>query len=216
MNNYLAALCVTLLISTTPTALATSSVDLTVTGTLTPLACTPTLSNNGLVDYEKISRQDLNVDKRTQLPDQTLDLNIQCNAPARFALQMRDNRDGSAIVNSEIYYGLNHDGSNNKIGLYSLHFDPANTVVDDLTQVYRTDSTTGGKAWSSSNSRPIPIGARSYLGFTDVAGSSAGPIAIHNLTSRVTIQTVISPTSELDLSAEVQLDGAATLEVVYL
>lgn len=216
MNNYLAAFSATLLISTTPTAFAASAVDLTVTGLITPLACTPILSNNGLVDYGKISRQDLSVDKRTRLRDQTLDLTIQCNAPARFALLMRDNRDGSAIVNSEIYYGLNYDHSHNKIGLYSLNFDPASTVVDDLTQVYRTDSTTGGKAWSSSNSQAIPIGARSYLGFTDIAGSSAGPIAIRTLTSRVTVETVIAPTSELDLSAEVHLDGSATLDVVYL
>lgn len=216
MNKYFAAASTTLLISAAPHALATSAVDLTIKGTLTPLACTPMLSNNGLVDYGKISRQDLSADKRTRLPDQTLDLNIHCNAPARFALLMRDNRDGSAIVNSEIYYGLNHDHSNNKIGLYSLNFDPASTVVDDLTRVYRTDSTTGGNAWSSSNSQVIPIGAKSYLGFTDRAGSSAGPIAIRTLSSRVTVETVIAPTSELDLSAEVQLDGSATLDIVYL
>jgi hypothetical protein len=135
--------------------------------------------------------------------------------PARFALIMRDNRDGSAIVNSEIYYGLNRDGSGNNIGLYSLNFDPTQTVVDHLSQVYRTDSTTGGVAWSSSSSRPIPIGARSYLGFTDVAGSNAGPIFIQNLSSRLTIKTVIAPISELDLSADVQLDGSATLDMVY-
>lgn len=216
MKHYFAVLATTLVISATQHTWAASTVDLSVKGTITPLACTPILSNNGLVDYGKISRQDLSVDKRTRLRDQTLDLNIQCNAPARFALLMRDNRDGSAIVNSEIYYGLNHDNSQNKIGLYSLNFDPASTVVDDLTQVYRTDSTTGGVAWSSSNSRPIPIGAKSYLGFTDVAGSSVGPIAIQNLTSRVIVETIIAPTSELDLSTEVQLDGSATLDVVYL
>ncbi|MFJ7283432.1 DUF1120 domain-containing protein [Pseudomonas sp. NPDC099000] len=210
------ALTMAFIVLTSPLTFASSSTDLTVTGLITPLACTPMLSNNGLVDYGKISRQDLSVDKRTRLRDQTLDLNIQCNAPARFALLMRDNRDGSAIVNSEIYYGLNHDHSNNKIGLYSLNFDPASTVVDDLTRVYRTDSTTGGKAWSSSNSQVIPIGANSYLGFTDSAGSTAGPIVLRTLTSRVTVETVIAPTSELDLSAEVQLDGSATLDVVYL
>ncbi|APC15811.1 hypothetical protein BLL42_08725 [Pseudomonas frederiksbergensis] len=216
MKPVLTALAAVVLIAQAPCTLAASAVDLTVTGRITPLACTPSLSNNGLVDYGKISRQYLSVDKRTQLRDQTLDLNLQCDAPARFALLMRDNRDGSAIVNSEIYYGLNRDSSGNKIGLYSLNFDPANTVVDGWPQVYRTDSTTGGVAWSSSNSRSIPIGARSYLGFTDVAGSSAGPIGIRSLTSRVTVETVIAPTSELDLSADVQLDGAATLDVVYL
>lgn len=216
MNNHLAALATTLLISATPSVLAASAVDLTVKGLITPAACTPLLSNSGLVDYGKISIQDLSVDKRTQLPDETLDLTIQCEAPVRFALVMRDNRDGSAIVNSEIYYGLNRDSSGNKIGLYSLNFDPASTVVDLWPQTFRTDSTTGGVAWSTSNSRSIPIGARSYLGFTDVAGSSAGPIALQNLTSRVTLETVIAPTSELDLSTDIRLDGSATLDVLYL
>jgi hypothetical protein len=216
MKRIPTTLAAALLTSAATCALAASTANLTVNGLITPLACTPTFSNNGLVDYGKISRQDLNVDKRTQLRDESLDLNISCTAPARFALIMRDNREGSAIVNSEIYYGLKFDRSGNRIGLYSLHFDPARTVVDALAQVYRTDSTTGGRAWSSSSSSPIPIGAKSYLGFTDVAGSTAGPVAIQNLSSRVTLVTVIAPTSTLDLTDDATLDGSATLEVVYL
>lgn len=197
-------------------SLAASTTDLTIKGTLTPAACTPELSRNGFIDFGKISRQDLNPTTRTRLRDESLDLSIHCTAPARFALLMRDNRDGSALVNSEIYYGLNLDHSGNKIGLYSLHFDPANTVIDDWSEVFRTDSTTGGKAWSSSNGRSIPIGAQSYLGFTNAAGSNAGPIAIQTLNARVILQTVIAPTAELDLSRDVQLDGSATLDLVYL
>lgn len=197
-------------------ALAASSVDLSVSGTITPVACTPTFSNNGLVNYGKISRQDLSVDQRTQLHDEFLVLDISCTAPARFALIMHDNREGSAIVNSEIFYGLKYDRSGNRIGLYSLHFDPTDTVVDPLPQVYRTDSTTAGRAWSLSRSTPIPIAAKSYLGFTDVAGSTAGPVAIRNLSTRVTLVTIIAPTSTLDLSDDAELDGSATLEVVYL
>ncbi|MGH8350235.1 MAG: DUF1120 domain-containing protein [Pseudomonas sp.] len=205
-----------LLLSTAICAHAASVVELTINGTLTPVACTPSFSNNGLVDFGKISRQDLNVDKRTQLRDETLDFGIHCNLPARFALIMRDNREGSAITNSEIFYGLKFDGSGNKIGLYSLHFDPLNTVVDALPQVYRTDSTTGGRAWSASRSTSIPIAARSYLGFTDVPASTAGPIAIRNLSSRITLQAIIAPTSTLDLSEDVFIDGSATLELIYL
>ncbi|WP_223459735.1 MULTISPECIES: DUF1120 domain-containing protein [unclassified Pseudomonas] len=205
-----------LLMSTVTCALAASTADLTVNGIITPVACTPIFSNNGVVDYGIISRQDLNVDKRTQLRDESLDLNISCTTPARFALLMQDNREGSAIVDSGIYYGLEFDRSGNRIGLYSLHFDPANTVVDALPQVYRTDSTTNGRAWSTSRSSPIPISAKSYLGFTDVAGSTAGPVAILNLSSRVTLVTVIAATSTLDLSDDATLDGSATLEVLYL
>jgi hypothetical protein len=216
VKTYRSTLCAVLLFALPTATLAASNTDLSVKGTLTPIACTPLLSNSGLVDFGKISRHDLNADRPTRLRDQTLELTIQCIAPARFALLMHDNRDGSATVNSEIYYGLNHDQSANKIGLYALHFDPAHTVVDELSQVYRTDSTTGGKAWSASNSRSIPIGARSYLGFTDMAGSNAGPIAIQRLTSQVTLETVIAPTAGLDLSTDIQLDGSATLDMVYL
>ncbi|VVN43544.1 Protein GltF [Pseudomonas fluorescens] len=216
MHHYFKVLIAVFTISTTHNALAASVVDLAVTGNITPAACTPSLSGNGLIEYGKFSHQDLSVDKRTQLRDKILDLTIQCDAPLRFGLLMRDNREGSALVNSQIYYGLNLDNSGNKIGVYSMHFDPASTTVDAWSQVYRTDSTTGGLAWSTSNSRTIPIASRSYLGFVDVAGSNAGPIAIQNLTSRVTVETVIAPTRDLDLSTEVRLDGSATLDVVYL
>lgn len=216
MKPILTALAATVLFSPSAYTLASASkADLSVKGIIAPVACEPTLSNAGQIDLGKISRQDLNIDKRTRLRDETLDLSIRCIAPVRFALRMRDNRDGTALVDSEIYYGLNLDSSNNKIGLYSLHFDPATTVVDALPEVYRTDSTTGGTAWSTSNTRPIPIGARSYLGFTNLSGSTAGPVAIQHLNSQVTLQTVIAPTSELDLSSEIRLDGSATLEVVY-
>ena len=216
MKNHFAALSLTGLIGLAPHALAASADKLTVKGLITPLACTPSLSNSGLVEFGKIPRRDLNVDKRTRLRDQALDFSIQCSAPGRFALRMRDDREGSAITDSQIYYGLNYDGSGNKIGLYKLNFNPENTVVDDLSQVFSTDSTTGGAAWSTSSNRAIPIAARSYLGFTDRAGSNAGPIAIRHLTSRVIVETVIAPTSELDLSTDVQIDGSATLEIVYL
>jgi hypothetical protein len=45
MKKYLAALSATALIGIAPYALAAPSTDLTVIGTITPNACTPTVSN---------------------------------------------------------------------------------------------------------------------------------------------------------------------------
>ena len=129
---------------------------------------------------------------------------------------MRDNRDGSAMVNSEIYYGLGFDSSGNRLGVYSMTFDPRQTQANNTAQVYGTESTTGGLAWRTSNLNPIDIGSRSYLGFTDVEGSVSGPTAIGTLGGNVTVQTVINARQNLDLSVETALDGSATLEVVYL
>lgn len=169
-----------------------------------------------MVDFGRLSKNDLNPDKGTRLPPKGLTLRVGCDAPSHFALRMHDNREGSATVNSEIYYGLGFDNRQNKIGLYSLNVDPADATVDQFARVYRTDSTTGGVAWSSASSSPIPFGQNSYLGFTDSAGSTAGPVAIQNLTTAVTVEAVIAPTDSLDLSSAIHLDGLGTIEIIYL
>lgn len=216
MNRHWLALATLPLLTVGSTALAASTTDLSLQGLITPTACTPLLSSGGVIDYGKISQQDLNLDRGTRLPARTLVLTLGCDGLSRFALRMGDNRDGTATVNSEIYYGLGLDGSGNKIGLYSMTFDPAQTSADAMAPVYGTESTTGGVAWRTANRNRIDIGASSYLGFTDSEGSTAGPAAIQTLSSTVTVQTVINAKQNLDLSRDVLLDGSATLEVVYL
>ena len=216
MNTQAITLSALLYLLVTTPAQAASSIDLSVQGRITPTACTPLLSEGGVIDYGKISRHDLNLEQGTRLPPKTLQISIDCNAPSRYALRMRDNRDGSAPVNSEIYYGLGFDNTGNPIGLYSMSFNPRQTQADGAAQIYGTESTTGGVAWRTANLNPIDIGANSYLGFTDIEGSVAGPSAIGTLTGTVTVQTVINARQNLDLSVDTALDGSATLEVLYL
>jgi hypothetical protein len=181
-----------------------------------PAACEPTLSNGGLVNFAALSKKDLNTDESTRLPPKSLTLRVSCDAPTSFALIMRDNRSGSATVDSAIYYGLGTDNRNNKIGLYSLNIDPADASADRFARLYRTHSTTGGNTWSTANSTPIAIGQNNYLGFTDSPGSTSGPVAIQNLTTTVTVDAVIAPINRLDLSTAIDLDGSGTIEIVYL
>ncbi|PRA28754.1 DUF1120 domain-containing protein [Pseudomonas poae] len=216
MKTFYAALFSLLWLSLSPHGRAASHVDMSVLGLITPTACTPLLSSGGLIDYGKISRQDLNIDKNTRLPVKHLQVSIDCTGHSLYALRMHDNREGSAMVNSEIYYGLGLDPSGNRIGLYSMTFDPTQTLIDIATQAYGTESTTAGVAWRTSNLNSINIGANSYLGFTDKQGSTAGPAAIRELISRVNIEAVINATQNLDLTTDVALDGFATLEVIYL
>lgn len=216
MHKHCLALPALLLLVSAQPALAASTVDLSVKGQVTPKACTPLLSSGGMIDYGKISQHDLNLDKGTRLPIKQLQVRIGCNAPARFALRMRDNRIGSATVNNEIYYGLGFDNSGNRIGLYSMTFDPRKTLVDSTSLIYGTESTTGGLAWRTANLNTIEIGANSYLGFTETKDSVAGPSAIQVLISTVKVEAVINARQNLDLSTDTPLDGSATLEVLYL
>ncbi|SEM32197.1 Protein of unknown function [Pseudomonas sp. ok272] len=182
-----------------------------------PAACEPTLSNNGVVDFGRMWAKNLNAEHDTALASRSLMLNIGCDGPTHFALLMQDNRHGSATGGvDETAFGLGVDSSANKIGRYYLYFDPVDLSADALPQVYRTDSTTSGAAWSTSSSYPIPIGANSYLGFTNVPGSVAGPTAIQHLSGLVNVRAMLAPMNSLDLSTEVVLDGSGTLEIIYL
>ncbi|MCL6703642.1 DUF1120 domain-containing protein [Pseudomonas sp. T1.Ur] len=212
----LIVVCALLILSISQHTVAASNVDLRVSGLIVPTACTPLMPGGGLIDYGTISRQDLNVDRRTRLPVKHLQVNVTCHGPSRFALRMSDNRDGSALVNSEIYYGLGFDRQGTPLGVYSMVFDPKRTQVDNAAPIYGTESTTAGLAWRTANLNPIYIGARSYLGFTDSEGSTTGPTPIQTLSTTVDIEAVINATQNLDLNTDTRLDGSATLEVVYL
>ncbi|NWC37596.1 DUF1120 domain-containing protein, partial [Pseudomonas gingeri] len=116
MKDSLAALAGLLLIAHTTVALAASSVDLSVKGAITPSACTPSLSNNGVVDYGKISAQDLNPTGLTELPKTFFKLAVNCEAPSLFGLVPQDNR--SSIAGSKVSFVLGRISPTNWIGTY--------------------------------------------------------------------------------------------------
>ena len=181
-----------------------------------PAACEPALSNGGVVDFGTLSAKDLNSDKSSRLPPKSLTLSVSCDAPTTFALIMHDNRSGSATTSSEGYYGLGTDNRNNKIGMYSVSVEPTGTRADNFARVYQTRSTTGGGTWSTSSINALSIGQTGYLGFTDSVGNGSGPVLIQNLSTTLTVDAVIAPTNSLDLSSAIDLDGAGTIEIIYL
>ncbi len=190
---------------------------LTLRAHFAPTACTPQLSNGGLVDYGTLLAKDLNASNETPLPTRTLQLSVSCDAATPFALKMHDNRNGSATGGiDETAYGLDLDNSQNKIGRFYLNIDPAEFTADALGPLYRTDSTSGGAAWSSSSARQIPMAANSLMGFTDSVGSTRGPVPIQQLAGTVRIKAYLAPTQSLDLRSVVYINGSGTLEIIYL
>lgn len=191
--------------------------ELTLRAHFAPAACTPQLSNGGLVDYGTLLAKDLSATHETPLPTRTLQFSVSCDAPAHFALLMHDNRFGSATGGTdETAYGLDLDASRNKIGRYYLNIDPADFSADSFAALYRTDSTSNGRAWSSSSARQIPIAANSLMGFTNSLGNTQGPVAIQNLAGTMRIKAYLAPTQSLDLRNVVQINGSGTLEIIYL
>ena len=205
MKKYLAALSSTALISVAPFALATSSTDLTVTGVITPQACTPSLSGGGMVDNGKISAKDLNQDKETILPPQTLQMTIACDAPTLFALDSTDNKAGTS---SNGWFGLGLTGAGEKIGFVYL---AGQNPVADGNAVRMIESEDDGASWELRNWL-IPESLSAFA----AASGPITPTPIKDLAMDLDVQTYIARADSLTLTDEVTLDGSATIEVKYL
>ncbi|WP_150709903.1 DUF1120 domain-containing protein, partial [Pseudomonas fluorescens] len=114
MNKRLSLLTVALLLSSASSAYAASSTELTVTGFITPMACEPSLSGGGVVDYAKTSSKDLKPNLPTHLGQKTLQLSVDCNAATTFALDLADNNPNSAYLTH--MYGLGRTPNDERIG----------------------------------------------------------------------------------------------------
>lgn len=198
----------TLLCSATGNALAASSTDLTVKGLITPSACTPTLSNAGAVDFGKLSAKDLNPDEVTWLPEQFLTLAVTCEGPTLMALEPKDNRDGTALDNSDLEkFGLGLNNGVEKIG--DMELRPMSPLADGAA-VRSIQSGDRGATWLIWNNFN-----RGYL-YSVSADTNPVPLALKDYSADLRLRTRIAPASQLTLSNEVNLDGSVTLQLIYL
>lgn len=201
---------VTALFATAPAAFAASTTDVTVTGTITPAACTPSLAGGGNFDLGRISAQDLRPGG-TGLPTQVKSLGVVCDAPTRFALRAVDGRAGTDTNPNEYTFGLGSSGSE-KIGRYTMRL--TNYIADGSSQVVGVVSDNGGGRW---------FVYRDYIHNTNqpwllsvAAAGQTEPLAMSVLSASLNLKAVIAPTTELTLTEDIQIDGASTIELVYL
>lgn len=188
-------------------AFAASSVDLTVTGVITPSACTPTLSSGGIVDYGKISVRDLQPDRPTFLPEQTVQLMFTCDATTLAALEAKDNREGSDFNNNTSAFGLGLINGNEKLGAMTLSLL---SPVADGVPVKTIASEDGGSTWFADRF----LTRTNILSVADT--SDVTPIPVQQFTSDLRIAPLIAPTNGLTLTNEVSIDGSVTVTVRYL
>lgn len=208
MNKPITTLFATLMLVGATQAVAASSVDLGVTGVITPSACDPTLSNGGVYDLGKIAARDLNIDQPTQLTKHSLQLAITCEGPTLLALEPRDNRPNTAYTPiSTVRFGLGLIGGDKKLGYMSLELEP---VVDNGTRVYPIGST------PSSTWAPTRLLSYAFLTSFAAGPTTMTPIPIQQVVADLNITPIIAPTNTLPLTEEVPIDGSMTLTMRYL
>ena len=195
-----------LLAALAPGAFAASSTDVNLSGTITPSACAPVLSNGGVIDHGKMTAKDLQPASPTRLNPAEMHLEVQCEGETFFTLTTVDNRAGTSVINPA-HHGLGLTPEKEKLGsvAFSL-FDP----VADEQPVKVIISRNGGANWSES----IYLGHEALTSFAALGGPNT-PIALKTLSARLRAFTIIVPATDLTLLDEVPIDGQATLQLKY-
>ena len=194
------ALTMAFIVLTSPLTFA-SSTDLTVTGLITPSACTPTLADGGNIDIGKVPAKNLNPIANTEVGNHYMAFNVNCDAPVLFAVKSIDNKPDTNI-SSPLFFGVGLTPADEKLG----YFWPfvANLQADGLSAA-AIRSTDGGESWT----RATTINSNELLA-TSIIGTTT-PIAVKDLSMLLWINTYIARADSLTLNEEVPIDGYMTL-----
>ncbi|WP_454889492.1 DUF1120 domain-containing protein [Serratia quinivorans] len=212
-------------------AFAADSVDLKVIGTITPVACTPTLSGGGTVDYGTIKADTLKADAYTVLPIKSLDFAITCDGNAKLALRGINGRIGSLAgategvsgfgnIDSGVFgagvggnAGLGLTSDNKKIGGYAARVTTASVKADNIAvdTIYRNDPADN---WFANSSGLFMNSSNRQISWATTG--TVVPVAFKTLAGTLEVQAFINKSSELDITKPIKLDGLTTIELVYL
>ncbi len=229
LNKTQKTLCALAVITATMgSAMAANSVDVRVIGTITPAACTPTVSGGGVVDYGVIRANTLSADAYTVLPTKQLDFSIVCDAPIKAGWTVTNDRPGTVAGATELstgyavspvalslptklVAGLGLAGTA-PIGGYTMALSNVMTDGSAATTVTTDNSIVN---WEPSTDGMMFGG----IDGTKIAPAATGtivPVAFTNFAAKLNVQAYINKSSALDLSKQIQLDGQNTIEIVYL
>lgn len=212
---------VLIMLGTASATHAASTANLKVTGVIRPGACDLTLSSRGTVDYGTIARTNLSANAPTALPEKIVVFVINCpGSAAKTALKLTDNR-ADTVVNGIIQaidnslgdktaFGLG-TANNKHLGVYGVQFHAVNGENGLLTPYHRDDSSSG---WlrNAQIADHYFSGDQKSWGISDVSG----PSAFKRITGYLNIRAVIDKLGNLPAGDDLQLNGSATLEVIYL
>ncbi|MFF7059653.1 MAG: DUF1120 domain-containing protein [Achromobacter spanius] len=215
-------------------AQAAPTADLTITGVIKPPSCDLSLDADGKLDFEERAFNSLNVDG-TKLDSKTVGLKITCNGTTRVGLHVVDNRASSKVLKSSL--NVNAWGSNNAtitdafifglgsvegpentqipIGGYMFGFKEGDVYADTNKAVvlYSADKRTW---FAEAIQRQFISPNYTYAFFVGSPGAGSTPRAIDSVTGTLTVTPTINRAAALPTTTEINLNGSATISLVYL
>lgn len=219
---------------TCATANAATDATLTVKGRFVPSACNAALSGGGELDYGTMSHSMLNAaaagNSLVQLAHKSITLTVTCDAATTVGVVAQDNRASSKVALSSTtfikdyvagndlattasVFGLGTVGSA-KIGAYAITAMAQQTTADGVEASLIIKDTDTDNTWRASNYGGLfyPDGSRIV---TVAEKGKTAPLAFSEMVMPLEIAPAVQTKSELG-NSEVNLDGNATLSLVYL
>ncbi|EJM96048.1 DUF1120 domain-containing protein [Herbaspirillum sp. YR522] len=200
--------------------------ELRIAGVIKPTACVPQLAGDSTFDLGNL--QAAGVDGQGQPIERDLAIVITCDAPTRVGIRPQDNRADSVaqqlahprqrrVADASLgddLFGLGTSGRR-KLGGYEVIFVPGSFVADGQ-QVDTIGSRAGpqgaGANWFKRGAGRL----RSGVVNTWAPTGTLQPGAYSSISGTLRVRAMLAPSSALQLTDRMQLDGSITLEMHYL
>ncbi|MGF6096148.1 DUF1120 domain-containing protein [Pseudomonas sp. 18175] len=200
-------LLVTALLTSAGHAVAASSIDMSIRGSITPSACELSLANGGVFDLGKVAAKDLQAEQPTNLEELNTQLAVTCEAATLMGIEFKDNRAGSSFFDQDNTFGLGLINGNQKLG----HIGATLTsYMADGTRAFGIHSMDGGLTWAAGG------GAKPGSLSSVYTAAPMAPVPVQVMTAKMILDASIAPAKGLTLTDEVPIDGSITMTVRYL
>lgn len=224
---------VAILLSTFGAAHAATDAELSVIGTIKAPACDVAMLNNGVAAFGKIGRNLLSATASTPIGNKQVDLTVTCEADTLLAVKVTDNRavdkpagtmqmsfadstvpGVSGSFSQTQLMGLGKSTNSLPIGAYVLAF--GKPVVDRVPATYISSNNTGGTAYANYSGSVLYFDSATarYFGAADSTANFTQRGKVHFYPMAVAAS--IDKSGNIPGDQDVELDGNATIEVVYL
>ncbi|QLA67840.1 DUF1120 domain-containing protein [Enterobacter pasteurii] len=210
---------------------AAGTAELKVTGVLTNSACTPTLSGGGIVDFGTTNIGNMSATATNQLGNKDLSLSISCVAPTKVGWSIIDDRADSkqnliventdwsgsgSVWSSNSLFGAGKTAGGVNLGAYSVTMQLSNVTADGKTTgMISGANSTGSYSWGQMVGDSAPV-RNDGIVYTVAGDASVDPLAFTSAVFPLRVALAVQDTTTLALTDDTQIDGQATISLVYL
>ena len=203
---------------------APQTVDMTVTGTIVPAACSAKFENGGVVNFGTIRLIDLPANAYYLLGSKNIALNVSCSANKRVSFSVADMQSASRMTDATMVSLLGTLGPGYPLGLgasmvsgnpvslgsYAINMDSASTDTGGRYTIYSNNS---GASWTGSGGREyvLPNGAALFSVGANTTSQAAG----QTFKFPLIITAALNYGSRLQVAQDTPLNGQAVFSINY-